>query len=224
MANRAYASIWLRDFPLEAHLERWRSFLATVPRSASMPGFSHLVIRAVDETEAPILEDDLRSIVADESTLAELTQNHVNGDCSYQTEAFWDLWVYDAANLRWEQAPQPLEIFCFGEEFGEAVWQSSGHFLVDVGFEHLFTGHAKLLGAAELDRGAIRHPEEQRFVSLMSQPQNLTIYREKTQENIRKLYEWMRQLEGVLPLARTRLWSEGEENLEARMEDILARH
>lgn len=224
MANRAYASIWLGEVSEEILLERVRSFLGIVPLSAKLPGFSHLLIRAVDETEAPILEQDLRSIVADANMLVELMRSHVHADCSYETHAFWDLWIYDAASLQWELRPQPLGLWCFGEEFGERDWQKNGHFLVDAGFEHLFTGHAGLLGSSEPDRGSIRHPDEQRFVSLMSLPQNLSVYREKTQENIRKLYEWMRKVEAALPVARITLWSEGEENFEARMEEILAKN
>ena len=223
MANRAYASVWLRELPETEILERWGSFLGMAPLSAKLPGYSHLLIRAVDETEPPILEHDLRAIVADANTLTELASNHVHSDCSYEAEASWDLWVYDPANMQWESRPQPLALYCFGEDFGEGEWRENGHFLVDAGFEHLFTGHAGLLGTSEQTRQDTRHPEEQRFVSLMSQPRNLSIYREKTQENIRKLYEWMRKIEAALPVARTRLWSEGEENFEARMEEILAK-
>lgn len=224
MANRAFASIWLRELSEETLLQSWGSFLGAVPLSSKFPGFSYLVIRAVDETEAPILEQDLRSVVADASTLVELIRSHVHGDCSYEAQGFWDLWVYDPSSLQWELRPQPLALYCFGEEFGDGDWQKNGHFLVDAGFEHLFTGHAGLLGSGEADRGSIRHPDEQRFVSLMSLPQNLSVYREKTQENIRKLYEWMRRVETALPVARTTLWSEGEENFEARMEEILAKN
>lgn len=224
MANRAFASIWLREFSEETLLQNWSSFLGTAPLSSKLPGFSYLVIRAVDETEAPILEQDLRSIVADANMLVELMRSHVHGDCSYETHAFWNLWVYDPARLQWELQPQPLGLYCFGEEFGERDWQKNGYFLVDAGFEHLFTGHAGLLGSSEPDRGSIRHPDEQRFVSLMSLPQNLSVYREKTRENIRKLYKWMRIVESALPVARTSLWSEGEENFELRMEEILAKN
>ncbi|HKW88281.1 MAG TPA: hypothetical protein VJN21_05960 [Candidatus Acidoferrales bacterium] len=223
MANRAYASIWLREFPEEALLENWGKFLATVPHSSQRHGFSCLSIHAVDEAESPIFEQDLRSIDADAGTVVELTSNHVHGDCSYETQAAWDLWVYDPASLRWELRPQQLDLHCFGEDFGAGDWRKNGHFLVDAGFEHFFTGHAGLLGRGDPDRAEIRHPDEQRFVSLMSQPQNLNTYREKTQENIRKLYEWMRKVEAALPVARTSLWSEGEDNFEARVEEILAK-
>lgn len=222
MANRAYASIWVREFSEESFLERWGNFLSTVPFSAKLPGFSNLVIRALDETETPIIEQDLRAVVADANALVELARDHIHNDCSYETQAFWDLWVYDMAGLRWDLQPQLLELSCYGEEFGDGEWRENGHFLVDAGFEHLFTGHAGLLGSGALDRRSLQHPDEQRFVSLMSQPHNLSVYREKTGENIQKLYEWMRRVEAALPVEHSRLWSEGEENFEAKMDEILA--
>jgi hypothetical protein len=56
----------------------------------------------------------------------------------------------------------------------------------------------------------------------MSQPENAREYHDKTRENIRKLMDWMREAEQALPIERTRLWSEGEENFEARLDEILA--
>ena len=46
-------------------------------------------------------------------------------------------------------------------------------------------------------------------------------YQEKTRENIRTLLDWVRKIEKAGPVDRIRLWSEGEENFEARLEDIL---
>jgi hypothetical protein len=56
----------------------------------------------------------------------------------------------------------------------------------------------------------------------MSQPQNLREYQLKTRENIQKLMGWMGAVEEALPVERFRLWSEGEENFEARIDEILA--
>jgi len=40
--------------------------------------------------------------------------------------------------------------------------------------------------------------------------------------DIQKLMAWMRLAEETLPIERIRLWSEGEENFEARLDEILA--
>lgn len=222
MANRAYASVWVRDFSEETLLDRWKEFLRTVPVSAERPGFSELVIRAVDTAETPILEQDLRSGDYDAQVLVDLASAHVHSDSSYETQAWWDLWMHNARGNRWEWKPQPLAINCYGDEFDEGVSQEQGHFLVDAGFEHAFTGHAGLLGFGGARRWRSEHPDEANFVALMSQSENLRIYHEKTRENIRKLYNWMERIESALPVERYRLWSEGEENFEARMEEILA--
>jgi hypothetical protein len=36
------------------------------------------------------------------------------------------------------------------------------------------------------------------------------------------LMSWMRAVEETMPVERVRLWSEGEENFEARLDEILA--
>jgi hypothetical protein len=93
--------------------------------------------------------------------------------------------------------------------------------MVDLGFEHLFTGHAGLLATQAEKIAEPQHPEEARFLMWMSQPQNLREYQEKTRENIKKLMNWMRTVEEAVPVERFRMWSEGEENFEARLDEIL---
>jgi phosphoenolpyruvate carboxylase len=95
---------------------------------------------------------------------------------------------------------------------------------VDLGFEHLFTGHAGLLGMRRGERAAAQSQEEARFLEAMAWPENLQRYQEKTRENIRKLLDWVRKIEKAVPVERVRLWSEGEENFEARVEEILVAH
>ena len=55
----------------------------------------------------------------------------------------------------------------------------------------------------------------------MAWPENLEKYRDGTRENVRRLLEWMRRIEGAIPLERVQLWSEGEENFEARVKEII---
>lgn len=222
MANRAYASIWNRNFSEENLIERWRAFLETVPFSAERRGFTELVIRAVDSSEAPIFEQDLSSGEYGADVLAGLARDHAHEDCAYETQAFWDLWAWDEASGAWRLRPQPLGIACYGGDFDGGIWREQGHFLVDAGFEHFFTGHAGLLGFRHAQAETTKHPDEAKFVGIMSQPGNLEAYQEKTRENIRKLYDWMQRIEAAVPVERIQLWSEGEENFEARMEEILA--
>jgi hypothetical protein len=222
MANQAYLTVWCKDFPEERILERFGKFLSTVPFSTTQKGFTHLVIRAVDFSEVPVLELDLRAVPLDAGGVLEIAQDHVHNDSSFEVHGAWDLWAWDGEAARFKLGPQSLEIFCNGEDYNEGSWRENGHFEVNMGFEHLFTGHAGLLGFRRGMRAVAEGPEEARFLEAMAWPENLQAYQEKTRENIRKLFEWNRQIERAVPTERIRLWSEGEENLEARLEEILA--
>ena len=50
---------------------------------------------------------------------------------------------------------------------------------------------------------------------------NLKEYHAKTRENIQQLFGWVEAVERALPVERSELWSEGEENFEARLDAIL---
>ena len=220
--NRAYASIWIRDFREENMLTHLERFLATVPLASSPPGFTGLTIRAVDFTETPLEEYDLRGYLPSPAELIALAREHHSSDVCYEVTAQWDLWIRDRESAGWKIRPERLNFSCYGPDFDEGVCAESGHFLADLGFEHLFTGHAGLLARENGRVAQPQHPEEARFLLWMSQPQNLREYQEKTRENIQKLMGWMRAVEENLPVERFRIWSEGEENFEARLDEILA--
>ena len=222
MPNRAYASVWVRDFNEENMLSHLEHFLATVPLASTPPGFTGLVIRAVDFTETPVEEHDLRGYLTTPAEVVNLAKNQLAGDVCYEVGARWDLWIRDKETASWKLQPERMDIFCYSPEYDGGVFAESGHFMVDLGFEHLFTGHAGLLSAENGRVSEPQHPEEARFLMWMSQPQNLREYREKTRENIQKLMGWMRGVEEALPVERFRLLSEGEENFEARLDEILA--
>lgn len=223
VSNQSYLSVWCADFPEELILERFGAFLATVPFSAAKPGFTELTIRAVNASEIPVLEQDLRSIPLDAAGIVEISQEHLHSDCSYEVRCHWDLSVFEAAEGKWKAEPQALEISCHGEDYDDGFWRENGHFEVNFGFEHFFTGHAGLLGIRRNARPA-QSAEEARFLEAMAWPENLERYQDKTRENIRKLLDWVRRIEAAVPVERVQLWSEGEENFEARLDEILAAH
>lgn len=224
MSNQAYLSVWIRDFAEERLLDSFGAFLSTVPFSAKRPGFTHLVVRAVDASEAPVVEQDLRRMPLDAPSIIELAREHLNADSGYEVLSHWDLWIGESATAKWQLEPQTLEILCHGPDYDDEFWRDNGHIEVNLGFEHLFTGHAGLLGIRHngAARLAAESPEEARFLEAMAWPENLKLYQEKTRENIRNLLDWTRKIEKALAVDRLRLWSEGEENFEARLEDILA--
>jgi hypothetical protein len=223
VANHAYASFWTRDYSEDLMLDRFERWLETVPLSAARPGFASLFVRPIDSSEALLLEHDFRPGEADAATVVSLAREHRNPDCSYEAEAYWDVWLYGLDTGLWGRVPQQIRLICNGPDYDNGVAAESGHFMADLGLEHLFTGHAGLLGTRS-PHIAPDSPVEADFLARMASEDGLREYYEKTQENIQQLLKWTRVTENALPVERTVLWSEGEENLEARLDEILAVH
>lgn len=198
--------------------------LETVPFSARRPGFQSLVLRAVDSLQPPLMDMDLRLHPVTASELVELARVQMHEDTAIETQAYWDLWIFDLRTGRWELSPQPIQIVCAGDFFDDAACEQTGHFQAEVGFEHLFTGHAGLLTGASSAAAVSADPAEAAFFSHMADPAHLAEYGQHTRENIRALLGWVQRLEQVEGVERCRLWSEGEENVEAKLDEILARH
>jgi len=118
----------------------------------------------------------------------------------------------------------PLMIASAQREFTSLGGLTAGQFFADLGFEHFFTGHGGLLapGAASNPFASSDHPIEHTFRQWMSASGNLKEYHAKTRENIQQLFHWVEAIESALPVERSELWSEGEENFEARLDAILA--
>ena len=223
MCNKAYLRVWCTGFPEGKVIERFGAFLATVPYSSSRPGFTYFTVRAVDSAEAPILEQDLRPVPMDPAGILELTKDHLHSDCAYEAQTHWDAWIFNpATEPAFRSDPQPLELICRGEDYDDAAWRQDGHLQANLGFEHLFLGYAGLLGSDEPEQRVAETPEEARLLEAMAWPENLERYQEKTRANIRHLLEWARRVEKTLPEARVELWSEGEDNFEAKLKEILA--
>ncbi len=223
MANHAYLRVWTRDFSLETMIAEFSRFLTTAPLSASQNAFTELVVQPVDATETPVAEWDLRPLKMGPPEVAALTVQHLNADSAYIVSAKWDLWEFDIESLKWQHKPEPLVLTCHGLEYDDGLAKTAGHFFADLGFEHFFTGHGGLLapGAASNPFDSSDHPVERRFRQWMADSGNLKEYHAKTRENIKQLFDWVEAIERVLPVERTELSSEGEENFEARLDAIL---
>ncbi len=224
MANHAYLRVWTRDFSLETMMAEFARFLATAPLSATQPVFSELIVQAVDATETPVAEWDLRPLKAGPAEVAALALQNLNADTAYIANAKWDLWGFDIESLKWPRKPEALVLTCHGPKYDHGLASAAGHFMADLGFEHFFTGHGGLLapGAASNPFNSSDHPMEYRFRQWMAVSANLKEYHAKTRENIQQLFNWVEAIERALPVARSELWSEGEENFEARLDAILA--
>jgi hypothetical protein len=198
-----------------------------VPLSSQRPGFTNLLVRAVSPSETPLVEHDLQGVVASAADVMVLAREYRNADSVYEVEGAWDAWQRDADSTLWHRGPVPLLLLCNGEAYDDGVAAREGYFVADIGFEHLLTGHAGLLGARGASGDAVsrnppEHPLEEEFVTLMARDEYRDEYQEKTRENIQQVLAWVRAVEQALPVERYQLWSEGEGNLEARLDEILA--
>src|SRR5260370_11040902 len=224
MANHAYLRVWTRDFSLETMLAEFARFLTTAPLSAAQNTCSELIVQAVDPTEIPVAEWDLRPLKTGPAEVAALAVQHLNADTAYIASATWDLWSFDIESLKWQHKPEPLLLACHGPEYDEGFAATAGHFMADLGFEHFFTGHGGLLapGAASNPFNSSDHPMEHTFRQWMAVSANLKEYHPKTPENIPQLFPLEEALQQTPPPGRTELSSEGEENFEARRDALLA--
>jgi hypothetical protein len=224
MANHAYLRVWTRDFSLATMIPEFARFLTTAPLSTSHGRFEELIVQAVDPGEPPVAEWDFRPNSSGPAEVAAMAAQHLNLDTAYIVSAQWDLWSFDMDSLKWQQKPEPLKLICHGLEYDDGIATTSGHFLADLGFEHFFTGHGGLLGSASTANpfSSSEHPVEHTFRQWMAVGNNLKEYHAKTRENIQQLFHWVEAIERALPVERSELWSEGEENMEALLDAILA--
>ena len=76
MANPPTVIAWATDYSEATQDERLQNLLSTVPFSASWPGFTGLVVRALEPAEAPIREWDLRAQMIGSAEIIELMREH----------------------------------------------------------------------------------------------------------------------------------------------------
>jgi len=225
MANRAYLRVWTKDFSESTMIPEFARFLTTAPLSASESPFDSLTVQPVDPGQVPLAEWDLHGRGYGPAEVAALAAQHINTDTAFFADAKWDLWTFDAETLTWRHQPQPLLLMCHGLQYDDGVATTAGHLAADLGFEHFFTGHGGLLapGAASNPFAGSDHPLEHTFRRWMSESNNLKQYHAKTLENIQQLFNWVEAIERALPVERSELSSEGEENFEARLDAITAK-
>jgi hypothetical protein len=225
MANRAYLRVWTKDFSESTMIPEFARFLTAAPLSASENAFSNLTVQPVDSGQAHLAEWDLRGRGYGPAEVAALAAQHINADTAFFADAKWDLWTFYAETLTWRHQPQPLLLMCHGPQYDDGIAATAGHLAADLGFEHFFTGHGGLLapGAASNPFSTSDHLLEHTFRRWMSESNNLKEYHAKTRENIEQLFNWVEAIERALPVERSELSSEGEENFEARLDAIAAK-
>ncbi len=126
----------MKGFSEESMLDLFGKLLGTVPFSTKNPGITALTIRAVDSTQSPLEEHDLRAAPATPEGCVTLAKLHEHFDCSYEVRAHWDCWSRETG--AWKQGPLPVEIICNGEAFDDGAFQDAGHFQIDLGLAEAF--------------------------------------------------------------------------------------
>jgi hypothetical protein len=192
MADRFYLSIWLKGHSEADMLDCFRVALEAFPYSKSRGLIRGLRVYPLDWNEAPILEEDFPDGVSTETALA-LASEFLHADCAYEVSAFWDLWVFqkNGGPSGWKLAPSPIKIFCHGPEFDRGR-QGRGDLEIDFGLDTPF-------------RADQRTPDAE--ARALTQD-----YRERLQENIRKLLDYIRVLTERLPIDKKALWTDSGEN------------
>src|SRR5260370_36210042 len=99
-----------------------------------------MIVKAVDQTEIPVAEWDLRPLKTGPAEVTALAVQHLNADTAYIASAKWDLWGFDIESMKWQHKPEPLVLACHGQEYDDGLAATAGHFMADLGFEHFFPG------------------------------------------------------------------------------------
>jgi len=192
MADHFFLSLWLMDFRQADMLERLRAVLEAFPHSKTEGLVRGLRVYPLDWGEHPVLEEDFPEGV-DVSTAVALASEFFHADYAYELSAFWDLWVFrkNGGPAGWKQAPHPVKIVCCGPGFEEGR-REHGDLEIDFGLDTPF-------------RADQRTPDTEARTLARD-------YRERLQENIRKLLDFIRLLKERLPIERKVLWTESGEN------------
>ena len=132
-------------------------------------------------------------LLASPAGLRAAASEYLHEDTVYEVTAHWNLWLLSEED-EWQQGPSPVEILLHGEEFDAKRFRDAGHLQMKLGHERLYVVPSE------------RSPQD---------------YLRYTRENARRLFTFLHRVEGSLPLAERRLWSEGDPTFAQRLEDTL---
>ncbi len=192
MAERFYLSVWLKEHEEANMLDRFRALLDAFPYSESRPRVRAIRVHPFNWHEHPVLEEDFRDGSEAGHALA-LAAEFLHSDYAYQVAAFWDLWVFqkNGGPGGWKKTAHPVALVCYGPDFEDSPAER-GHLEVDFGLDTPFRAAQQLPDA---DARALASD-----------------YRQRLQENIRKLLDFVREVQQRLPVEKRLLWTESGEN------------
>jgi hypothetical protein len=189
VADTLNLSLWFPGFDAELMLPRMVEVLRHFPFSESHSGVQYAAVQAVSWTEPSLFEESFSPGVTGEEA-AEALREYAQADFALSLEAYWDLWVLDAASKEWVLRPEKVIFTAQGLEFDEGVYAESGHILIDFGLDFPFLHEGVDLNAND----ALR-----------------------VKANVAALIEFTHRVERECNTTGRVLWSESEENLAQKL-------
>ncbi len=118
MADELYLSCWLRGFTEHNMLRHWERLLLRFPFSRLAERPSTLYIHAIDYTQ-PTIAEEVFPAPLDPAVVLTAAREHLNGDCLFRLETWWDLLQVDPSLVEkeWKLRPAPVALSCFGPAF-----------------------------------------------------------------------------------------------------------
>jgi len=130
MADTVHLSLWLRGFTEHNMFALFERTLRRFPYSRLEPS-GLLLVYPIQYAEPPLAEHEIADAANCQEVLS-LAREHVNADCSYQLDCFWDLWQYSGD---WQLQPAAVSITLFGPLF-ESPWGEQ--IQIDLGLDYLY--------------------------------------------------------------------------------------
>src|SRR6185437_4379755 len=192
MADQLYLSIWFPSFSAQEMSPRLLSVIKQFPFSTQRPGIGYAAVHSVS-WEEPIVFQQTFDSRADADQVLALTSEFLSEDNAYELEAMWDLWVpveEGGLDITWQQQPQTVKFFAFGQQFEQATYQQNGHIQVDFGLDTPFLY------------------EEEEFTEAVEQ---------RIKANVQKLVNFTTAVEQNCGISGRVLWSESEDNLAQKL-------
>jgi hypothetical protein len=189
MAETLNLSLWFPGFDAELMLPRLAEVLRHFPFSESRGGVQYASVQPVDWAEPTLFEESFSPGVSGEEA-AEALREYAQADFALSLEAYWDLWMLDAARAEWVLRPERVLFTAQGLEFDEGAFAASGHILIDFGLDFPFLHEGVELGADD----ALR-----------------------VKANVAALIEFTHRVERNCNTTGRVLWSESEENLAQKL-------
>jgi hypothetical protein len=189
MADSLNLSLWFPGFDADLMLPRLVQVLHHFPFSESRPGVQYVSVQPVDWSEPTLFERGFTPGATPDEAAAELAP-YAQSDYALTFEAWWDLWMLDAASHQWILRPEKVLFTAQGLDFDEGAFASAGHILIDFGLDFPF-----------LHEGVELNPEDALRVKA----------------NVAALIEFTHRVEKSCNTTGRVLWSESSENLAQKL-------